>query len=683
MRLALIFILTAVLFGCGKGFSTKKQDSAPPPPEAKAEPISSGLPESFYEESPYAKLSDQQFEEKIKEVREKQKEKWLQDIPEKYDDVGEFYRVKAIPGISENQVIDSIDYPVVTTSNPKAAGTSTPKTLNLIRGKLKFENVKHRLSSDKKIVEIEGQMVFKDKENSQLKPMPFVLKGAYRESEMGLTVEDVKSPLFHLLKAKATCTETQADTCVSLTVDFYYEVKSKEGTNFYTDQLISKSSLASEIQNPYEEFTSPDTFYQKTPDEDLTDYEKKLKKGKLYQKTLTSEEVETVKDLPSYYVVPTMDDVAVLFPEYKPVIQKKKEADIAKKVSKKKVVLPELKGEEVIPDSEVKIGPPPALDDGKSHKGKGDGSPAKEEPKAAETPSKVIPGPVTPSKEATKVTEPVTVTTDKKSQAPPPKPPVTVKPEPVVVPPKKVTPEKVPVKEDRSATENKNRPINQAIKWTHNGYLVNATSLLEVIQKIGPSINVSLLNPTKLRHYGTYDVVDLIVNVGEWVKENTDGFILKVSDISAKKGGYIGHSSHRTGMDADISFITKTQKMAFMDLDRVKGQFTHPDFDGAKQWKLFKEAFDMAPIEVIYVNRKIKNEMCRQALLAGDLKSNTETKSEAAQVLTRLIVIDNNHGDHWHVRMDCLTLKRMGLQKQCFPWNQPFRGPECQNISIK
>ena len=95
------------------------------------------------------------------------KEKWLQDIPEKYDDVGEFYRVKAIPGISENQVIDSIDYPVVTTSNPKAAGTSTPKTLNLIRGKLKFENVKHRLSSDKKIVEIEGQMVFKDKENQR------------------------------------------------------------------------------------------------------------------------------------------------------------------------------------------------------------------------------------------------------------------------------------------------------------------------------------------------------------------------------------------------------------------------------------------------------------------------------------------------------------------------------------
>ncbi|MCK6599515.1 MAG: penicillin-insensitive murein endopeptidase [Bdellovibrionaceae bacterium] len=673
MKLALIFILTAVLFGCGKGFSTKKQDSVPAP-DKNPGPISSGLPDSFYDESPYAKLSDQQFEEKIKEVREKQKEKWLQDIPEKYDDVGEFYRVKSIPGISENQVIDSVSYPVVTTSSPKVTATSTQKTLNLIRGKLKFENIKHKLSSDKTIVEIEGQMVFKDKENSQLKPMPFVLKGAYKESEMALTVEDIKSPLFHLLKAKATCTETSADACMSLTIDFYYEVKSKEGTNFYTDQLISKSSLASEIQNPYEEFTTPDIFYQKTPDEDLTDYEKKLKKGKLYQKTLTLEEVETVKDLPSYYVVPTMDDVAILFPEYKPVIQSKKEAEIAKKVNKKKVTLPELKGEEVIPDTEVKIGPPPPLDDGKSHKVKGD-TVAKEEPKAT----------VTPSKDVAKTTEPVVVT-DKKNQTPP-KVPVIVKPEPVVVPkaepPKKQAPEKILVKEDRGVIENKNRPINQAIKWTHNGYLVNATSLLEAIQKIGPSINVSLLNPGKLRHYGTYDIVDLIVNVGEWVKENTDGFILKVSDISAKKGGYIGHSSHRTGMDADISYITKTQKMAFMDLDRVRGQFTHPDFDGAKQWKLFKEAFDMAPIEVIYVNRKIKNEMCRQALLAGDLKSNTDSKSEAAQVLTRLIVIDSNHGDHWHVRMDCLTLKRMGLQKQCYPWNQPFRGPECQNISIK
>jgi murein endopeptidase len=264
-----------------------------------------------------------------------------------------------------------------------------------------------------------------------------------------------------------------------------------------------------------------------------------------------------------------------------------------------------------------------------------------------------------------------------------------------VTPTTPVTPTKPPKVETNPAPATEvsgNRPLDQAWGKPHTGqvvngkrvYLTNSTSLLEVFQKLGPDNGFSVWRPQKLRHYGTYDIVEMIVNIGEWIKENVPGFDMKVNDISAKTGGMIGHSSHKTGMDVDLAYITKSPKMTFMDLDRVKGSYTHADFDGANQWKLIKATFDMSPVEVIYVNRKIKNEMCRQALIAGDLKSNTDTKSEAASILTRLVVIDSNHGDHWHVRMDCNYLRNtLKVQRKCVPHPQQFVGPECQRVSLK
>jgi len=666
-----VFLLSAlVLVGCGKGFKAKED-----PYLKKAVEI-----EDTKQKENETTATDAKRVESGDIARS---EKWTQSIPEKYDDVGDFYRVKEIPGLAETEVLDTIQG-----VNPDSKEVTT--TIKLVRGALKLSQVKHQFNSDRTELEVSGDVTFQNNN-----PIPFVLKGKVNDSEISLEVADPKSNLKNLFKAKAVClkdpnapisTETvvSSDECEKLTIDFYYKYKN----TFYTDQLISKAFLLSEIKNPFEEIIVPDEYYTDIPDDQLTDYEKKQKKGKS-DRVEEIDDVTTANELPSYFTNPSIDDVSVLYPEVKKIVEDNKVKNL--KPKKKLKALPELKGDEKIPEADVKIGPPPAMDDTPKT------VPQKDKPPVVITPPKVVPKTpeppkTTPAPSKTPPIPPVVTTPPKET-----KPPVVTPPK-VVVPPVKVEPVKPPVvppvvvKPIDPVTVSSNRPVDQAWGKPHTGkkvqnkmyYLTNSTSLLEVFQKLGPDLGFSILNPRKVRHYGTYDLVEMIVNIGEWVKTNIPTFDLKVSDLSAKNGGMIGHSSHKTGMDADIAYVTKTPKMAFMDMDRVKGQYVHSDFNGEAQWQLFKAAFDMAPVEVIYVNRKIKNEMCRQALKAGDLKSNTDVKSEAANILTRLVVVDNNHGDHWHVRMDCNYLNNvLKVQRNCRSHPQRFVGPECQKVTVK
>jgi hypothetical protein len=657
-----VFLLSAlILVGCGKGFKAKED-----PYLKKAVEI-----EDTKQKENETTATDAKRVESGDIART---EKWTQEIPQKYDDVGDFYRIKEIPGLAETEVLDTIQG-----VNPDSKEVTT--TIKLVRGALKLSQVKHQFNSDRTELEVSGDVTFQNNN-----PIPFVLKGKVNDSEISLEVADPKSNLKNLFKAKAVCLKdpnaatpkdavVSSDECEKLTIDFYYKFQN----TFYTDQLISKAFLLSEIKNPFEEIIVPDEYYTDIPDDQLTDYEKKQKKGK-------SDRVEEIDDataaneLPSYFTNPSIDDVSVLYPEVKKIVEDNKIKNL--KPKKKLKALPELKGDEKIPEADVKIGPPPAMEE-----------PPKPTPQK-DKPPVVVPPKVTPNPEPPKTTPTPPVVMPPKETKPP-----VVTPPKVVVPPVKVEPTKPPmnppvvIKPVDPVTVSSNRPVDQAWGKPHTGqyikaekkmfYLTNSTSLLEVFQKLGPDLGFSIMNPRKVRHYGTYDLVEMVVNLGEWIKTNIPSFDLKVSDISAKNGGLIGHSSHKTGMDVDLAYVTKTPKMAFMDMDRVKGQFTHADFNGAAQWQLFKAAFDMAPVEVIYVNRKIKNEMCRQAILAGDLKGNKDTKSEAASLLTRLVVIDSNHGDHWHLRMDCTTLKTMKLQTKCFSHPQPFVGPECQKVTVK
>ncbi|MBL7556216.1 MAG: penicillin-insensitive murein endopeptidase [Bdellovibrionaceae bacterium] len=682
IKYLIYLLILAYLAACGRNFKTLD----PATVKALETPAASG------DSSDPAKSTDGTGK---KEPVAAVSDLWVQEIPAKYDDVGDFFRVKEVPGLKKEQVLDSM---------PMGGGANN-KTLKLIRGKLRLSKVSHHFDSATNQLEVKGDVVLNDGN-----PLAFVLVGPIGNGEIPLNIKDSKSAIKDVFRAKAVCSasssvneenvqENSADFCRRLSIDFYY----RHQDTFYTDQLISKDILYSEIKKTDSmPDVIPDPFFENVPEEQLSDYEKAQKKG--FSDGVVDPTV--VDELPYYFAEPSIDDVATLYPDVSKEVEEQKKSFF--KTQKKIKAVPKLTGDEKIPESNDQKPPPPMpdFDDVKPTVPQGTpgtaqpptptpqpGTPAPKPPVTTPVPTPQ-PAPKPPVTTPTPTPQPGTpapkppVTTPAPTPQPTPKPPVTPTPAPQPAPKPPVTPAptpapKPPVTPAPVPPASTDRPVDQAWGMPHTGFLKGGSSLLEAWQKLGVNAGFEVRFPLRRAHYGTYDIIDLMVNIGEWVRQNVPGLPISVSDVSGPKGGQLGrHSSHRTGMDVDIAYLTKNPKMTFMNLDAnvPKGAYTHPDFNAADQWRLIKAAHEFAPIEVIYVNRRIKQEMCRQALIAGDLKSNTDTQSLAASILTKLIVIDNNHGNHWHVRLDCKTLKDMKLQKKCEILRQPYVGPECQKV---
>ena len=86
--------LTLFLSGCGRNFKTVDVNTAAAP-AAPAKPTE------------ISDTKDSDKSEEKKQVVDAVSEAWMQDIPNKYDDVGDFFRIKEVPGLSKDQVLDS------------------------------------------------------------------------------------------------------------------------------------------------------------------------------------------------------------------------------------------------------------------------------------------------------------------------------------------------------------------------------------------------------------------------------------------------------------------------------------------------------------------------------------------------------------------------------------------------
>jgi hypothetical protein len=134
----LIFLLIlALAAACGRNFKTLDPQTvkALETPTASADVVDTTNPNSSDSKETVVAVS----------------EIWVQDIPNKYDDVGDFFRIKEVPGLKKDQVIDSI-----------SMGQGPGKTLKLIRGKLRLSKVSHRFDSVANQLELNGDVVFND-----------------------------------------------------------------------------------------------------------------------------------------------------------------------------------------------------------------------------------------------------------------------------------------------------------------------------------------------------------------------------------------------------------------------------------------------------------------------------------------------------------------------------------------
>lgn len=197
------------------------------------------------------------------------------------------------------------------------------------------------------------------------------------------------------------------------------------------------------------------------------------------------------------------------------------------------------------------------------------------------------------------------------------------------------------------------RFYNQSIGFPDKGRLSNATSLLVTKDTLGAKANFEIVFPGRDRFYGTHEISDMIVRLGNRLSLSSKNK-LSVSDISKKMGGFVGsHASHQSGVDADIGYPSEQSDIKFpIVVKRSTGQFSNNAYSVAKTYDLFKYAFYQKDIQVarIFVDQKIKNDLCGYAKSKNEL-----TGAQALLVKNMFESLQHvyGHGDHFHIRLKC------------------------------
>lgn len=157
---------------------------------------------------------------------------------------------------------------------------------------------------------------------------------------------------------------------------------------------------------------------------------------------------------------------------------------------------------------------------------------------------------------------------------------------------------------------------------------------------------VAISNPNRCTNFGSDAMVAMVEWLGRSIAKEypaptyTDTKLV-VGDISAPRGGCIsgrggrrGHSSHTSGLDADIGFLTPTQL-------RGPAHF-HRGFDATSNLWMLKQMFrnPYACVKVVFLDKKL----IRKLEKAG------RNDSEWAQIRAHLKHV-KGHRDHFHVRV--------------------------------
>ncbi|MEK6772875.1 MAG: penicillin-insensitive murein endopeptidase [Bdellovibrionota bacterium] len=238
------------------------------------------------------------------------------------------------------------------------------------------------------------------------------------------------------------------------------------------------------------------------------------------------------------------------------------------------------------------------------------------------------------------------------AKQPLPAPRAPVKPQPPSSPPKP------------AATKPKQgRPVNQAIGGLGGnqgpGRLQNASSLLEVFNRLGRTSGFQLLNTEGEKYFGTWDMIQLIQKMGLWVRDHVPGQVLSIGNITSRHGGpQMGQVSHQNGLDADIAYFTPSQTMeAVVDINSNK---LNPNILLDDQWKLFKQLISTEMVNIIIVDPIVKKSICQRAVKLGEINSPNDNNL-GARTLKRLYVDEGHyrqHSNHFHVRIWCSSFDR-------------------------
>lgn len=224
------------------------------------------------------------------------------------------------------------------------------------------------------------------------------------------------------------------------------------------------------------------------------------------------------------------------------------------------------------------------------------------------------------------------------------------------------------------------RQINQAIGFPNDGSLRNATSLLTKQQSLKEKAHFQVADPSRNRHFGTYEITELISRMGQDLFE-ISSHTLFVGNISQQKGGKVyslqngkivydkkgnpvlAHASHQIGVDVDIAYPTTSDKVKFPVVVEMKNrQYNPSSYSVEKTYALLKFTFSQSDIKVdrIFMDRTIKKALCDYAKAQNEF--NTEDKDVVNTLFNNIDHVDG-HGDHFHVRLKCSSYDPACRQK--------------------
>jgi penicillin-insensitive murein endopeptidase len=165
-------------------------------------------------------------------------------------------------------------------------------------------------------------------------------------------------------------------------------------------------------------------------------------------------------------------------------------------------------------------------------------------------------------------------------------------------------------------------------------------------------------------HYGTAELVGLVVHLGRELGKRRVGRPLAVGDLSRESGGPSAwHRSHQTGRDVDLLFFARDAAGKPIAVDAMR-RFG-PDgasivekpgdpvvyFDEAANWQLVRALIEnrIADVQWIFISDDLKQRLIDHAIARGE----PPAVIAAAAVLLHQPSRSLAHDDHMHIRVYC------------------------------
>jgi len=206
---------------------------------------------------------------------------------------------------------------------------------------------------------------------------------------------------------------------------------------------------------------------------------------------------------------------------------------------------------------------------------------------------------------------------------------------------------------------------DQVIGLPNGGYMQNASSLKAVPGVVAG--NIKYVHPSRSRHYGSIEMMDILSKLGEKSKAMSRAAPLWVGDISMKNGGRItnsGHKSHQSGIDVDVAYPMSTDYTGGFKSIFTNNGFLNSAFHTQETWELFKAAWALDVTDRIFVGSRVKKVFCNHSQKIGE--------KEAFSQLLRRLRPTPGHDNHFHLRIKCTP-----NQPRCRMMGPPPSGNGC------